>query len=70
MGQLKSFYSHTPLSGKSDLSQTLPPPAPAKVETKAKSLADFSLWPKLESRMNVLLMGVDSNGRDTERFTG
>lgn len=70
MGQLKSFYSHTPLSGKSDLSQTLPQPGPAKVETKAKSLADFSLWPKLESRMNVLLMGVDSNGRDTERFTG
>jgi LCP family protein required for cell wall assembly len=38
-----------------------------------KGLLDFSdinLWPKLDRRMNVLLMGVDSNGRDTERFTG
>lgn len=36
-------------------------------------LLDFSninLWPRLDKRMNVLLMGVDSNGRDTERFTG
>jgi LCP family protein required for cell wall assembly len=70
MGQLKNFYSHTPLSGKTNLSQTLPAKTPAKCENKAKGLADFSLWPKLESRMNVLLMGVDSNGRDTERFTG
>ena len=70
MGQLKSFYNHTPLSGKSNLSQTLPAQAASKVENKAKGLADFSLWPKLENRMNVLLMGVDSNGRDTERFTG
>jgi LCP family protein required for cell wall assembly len=38
-----------------------------------KGLIDFSnisLWPKLDQRMNVLLMGVDSNGHDTERFTG
>ncbi|MBP9092626.1 LCP family protein [bacterium] len=70
MGQLKNFYSHTPLSGKANLSQTLPAAAPTKCENKAKGLADFSLWPKLASRMNVLLMGVDSNGRDTERFTG
>jgi polyisoprenyl-teichoic acid--peptidoglycan teichoic acid transferase len=42
-------------------------------ESRPKGLLDFSdvsLWPKLEGRMNVLLMGVDSNGRDTERFTG
>ena len=70
MGQLKNFYGHTPLSGKTNLSQTLPAQAPTKCEHKAKGLNDFSLWPKLESRMNVLLMGVDSNGRDTERFTG
>ena len=70
MSQLKNFYSHTPLSGKSSLSQTLPAQSPKKDENKSKGLADFSLWPKLESRMNVLLMGVDSNGRDTERFTG
>lgn len=69
MSQLKSFYGHTPLSGKANLSQTLPTQAAAKSD-KPKGLADFSLWPKLESRMNVLLMGVDSNGRDTERFTG
>lgn len=70
MGQLKNFYSRTPLSGKSNLAQTLPPPATTNTANKNKGLADFSLWPKLESRMNVLLMGVDSNGRDTERFTG
>ncbi len=42
-------------------------------DSAPKGLLDFSninLWPKLEKRMNVLLMGVDSNGRDTERFTG
>lgn len=30
----------------------------------------INLWPRLESRMNVLLLGVDSNGHDTERFSG
>ncbi|CAN5283064.1 hypothetical protein BH11CYA1_BH11CYA1_37940 [soil metagenome] len=70
MSQLKNLYSHTPLSGKSNLSQTLPAPIINNEESKSKGLGDFSLWPKLESRMNVLLMGVDSNGRDTERFTG
>lgn len=69
MGQLKNFYSHTPLSGKPNLAQTLPTPAPNSAPNKSKGLGDFSLWPKLENRMNVLLMGVDSNGRDTERFT-
>lgn len=49
-------------------------PSQAKLEkpvVKAPvSLANFHLWPRLENRMNVLLMGVDSNGRDTERFNG
>ncbi len=29
---------------------------------------NLNVWPKLESRMTVLLMGVDSNGRGTQRF--
>jgi LCP family protein required for cell wall assembly len=32
------------------------------------SLPNFSLLPKLDHRMNILLMGVDSNGRNTQRF--
>jgi LCP family protein required for cell wall assembly len=70
MDGLKSFYGGTPLSGASknkDLSQTQTAQKPA---SRTLDIADFSLWPKLDSRMNVLLMGVDSNGRDTERFTG
>jgi len=72
MDGLKTFYGKTPLSGNStgvnsNLAQTVQEkkPLPAPLD-----LNDFSLWPKLDSRMNVLLMGVDSNGRDTERFTG
>jgi hypothetical protein len=48
MGQLKNFYSHTPLSGKSNLAQTLPAAAPNSAPNKSKGLGDFSLWPKLE----------------------
>lgn len=29
---------------------------------------NLNVWPRLETRMNVLLMGVDSNGRGTQRF--
>lgn len=36
-----------------------------------KSPMDLAnMWPHLDTRMNVLLMGVDSNGHDTERFKG
>lgn len=41
-----------------------------KVE-EAKSLLDPSrikLWPTLNNRTNILLMGVDSNGKHTKRF--
>lgn len=30
----------------------------------------IQIFPQLAERMTVLVMGVDSNGRDTERFTG
>jgi len=75
MDGIKTFYGKTPLSGQSgspNLAQTQSSTdADTKpVANKGIDLNDFSLWPKLDSRMNVLLMGLDSNGRDTERFTG
>ena len=44
--------------------------SPAQTAPIANQAQNFSLLPRLDSRMNILLMGVDSNGRDTERFTG
>ncbi len=79
MDGIKTFYGKTPLSGsdkKTNLAQTQTQTQTQTItETKPTAnkgldLNDFSLWPKLDSRMNVLLMGVDSNGHDTERFTG
>jgi polyisoprenyl-teichoic acid--peptidoglycan teichoic acid transferase len=32
------------------------------------SLPSFNLLPSLDHRMNILVMGVDSNGRNTQRF--
>jgi LCP family protein required for cell wall assembly len=32
------------------------------------SLPSFNLMPALDHRMNILVMGVDSNGRNTQRF--
>ncbi len=49
------------------------PVAGGKLAQKPKPQSPLDMvnvWPRLESRMNVLLLGVDSNGRDTERFTG
>lgn len=36
--------------------------------SSAMNMAAFSMLPPLERRMNILLMGVDSNGADTQRF--
>jgi len=79
---LTNFYKHQPLRAQgSDIkpAQTIQvAQTPASTQTApavaglpgVMDISNFNLWPKLESRMNVLLMGVDSNGRDTERFTG
>lgn len=47
-----------------------PSPAPtvAGVQLPHIQMPEVNVWPKLETRMNVLLMGVDSNGRGTQRF--
>lgn len=57
-------------TGKSLAGQTLSSKHSQSKATPANPLEAVNLWPKLDSRMNVLLMGVDSNGRDTERFNG
>jgi LCP family protein required for cell wall assembly len=54
---------------------TKPVPATRLAQTKpvtqeTTKAAFFDLTPKLEKRMNILLMGVDSNGRECERFKG
>jgi len=74
---LSNSYKHPPQVKVSRpvqiTSQLASQPADLTTGPKQKGLLDFSdinLWPKLDQRMNVLLMGVDSNGRDTERFTG
>jgi len=36
--------------------------------TNSISLPSFNLMPSLDHRMNILVMGVDSNGRNTQRF--
>ena len=64
------FLGQTPLSGSTKpapvVSAANKPTATAPVQENRS----FSLIPRLDSRMNILLMGVDSNGHDTERFTG
>jgi len=82
---LTNFYKHQPLkahgqdvrpaqnaqlAGQSASLIAAQAPAPANGMPGVIDISNFNLWPKLDSRMNVLLMGVDSNGRDTERFTG
>lgn len=43
----------------------------APVEQKSQGPLDIlNLAPSIDRRTNILLMGVDSNGRDTERFKG
>ncbi|MBS1990134.1 MAG: LCP family protein [Cyanobacteria bacterium SZAS LIN-3] len=74
---LTNFYKHQPLRAQSaqvtpPAQTALAPQAPPAVATTPGMIdfSNFNLWPRLDERMNVLLMGVDSNGRDTERFTG
>ncbi|MCA9818385.1 MAG: LCP family protein, partial [Cyanobacteria bacterium HKST-UBA01] len=46
-------------------------PGAAVPQTEAPALFDMSkvkLWPSLSGRTNILLMGVDSNGKNTKRF--
>lgn len=45
-----------------------PPAVVAGVQIPHIQMPEVNVWPKLETRMNVLLMGVDSNGRGTQRF--
>jgi LCP family protein required for cell wall assembly len=75
---LTNFYKHPTLKASVGPGNTTSKMAsqlagPGSKGPQQKGLLDFSdisLWPKLDRRMNVLLLGVDSNGRDTERFTG
>ncbi|MEZ4490478.1 MAG: LCP family protein [Cyanobacteriota/Melainabacteria group bacterium] len=46
-------------------------PGAAAPQAEAPALFDMSkvkLWPSLSGRTNILLMGVDSNGKNTKRF--
>lgn len=73
MQGLKILGNSSPLAGNKPISvqtqTTVAVNSVPAVVTPAPKPA-FSLVPRLDSRMNILLMGVDSNGHDTERFTG
>jgi cell envelope-related function transcriptional attenuator common domain len=43
---------------------------PAASSQQPKQMMTLNLLPQLEHRTNLLLMGVDSNGRNTQRFLG
>lgn len=67
-GSFKTDYRLTPAAepGKKSVQA---PQTPA--EQKSQSPLDIlNLAPSIDRRTNILLMGVDSNGRDTERFKG
>jgi polyisoprenyl-teichoic acid--peptidoglycan teichoic acid transferase len=49
---------------------TKPPFASLNHTNNASAFAALQLLPRLQERMTVLVMGVDSNGRNTERITG